>query len=109
FRPERSTHERRYRINLCQINAHFLRGIGLQPIHELARPGDRQVIVLPDAGRRKTLYGVMMLGWGLVFGFELDLGCAVRAFGIAGLRDIFLLADIPLADTWRVESRARLF
>lgn len=96
-------------MNLCDNNAHFPRGIGLQPTHELARLVDRQFIVLPDAGRRKQLYGVMMLGWRFVFGFGLDLCCAVHGFGIAGQRDIFLLADILLADTWRVEGRARLF
>src|SRR6267378_7258926 len=51
----------------------------------------------------------MMLSRRFIFGVELNLCLAICRFRIACLWDIFLLADILLADARRVEGRARLF
>ena len=95
-------------MNIGDINAHLLRGIGFQAVHELARLIDRQFFVLPDAGRRKEFDGIMMLRRRFVLGFEFNLRPAVFAFRIACLRDIFLLTDVLFADAPGVEGRARL-
>ena len=95
-------------MNIGDINAHFLRGIGFQAVHELARLIDRPFFVLPDAGRRRQLDRIVMLGRRLIFGFELDLRSAVGGFRISGLRNVFLFADVLFADACGVEGRARL-
>ena len=91
---ERAADEGADHVHLVGVDPELLRDAVLEPIDELARLIDRQLVVAPYAGGGEQLERIVMLRRRGVFGIELDLGRGERRFGVARLRQFL----VPLAD-----------
>ena len=97
--------------DLFRLDAEPLRDAVLQPVDELARLVDRQLIAGPHAGGGEQLDRIVVLRRRAVFRIDLDVGAADRRLGIAGLRQILVLlrdfGRIFLLQALRAEGRGR--
>ena len=80
--------------HLFRIDAELLGEAVFQAVDELARLVHRQLVVVPDAGRREQLHRIVVLGRRRVLAVDRDRRCREGGLGVAERRVLVRLVDV---------------